>query len=267
MSMSHRVEDQPRSVSQLHQYEECPLRYYLVRVERVEPRPAAWSIHGTAFHEVAEAVELSEGAVGEEEAVELFSDIYAHGIQEALDREPDTDRWLAAGRSGGEDIEHRYVLGQTQAARYVQWTAERPTALWRAPGGQLAVEVFFEVELAGVPVRGYIDQLIQEQDGTVRVRDLKTGSTKSRFQLETYKVAAERAWGVTVRTGDWYLARNGGLSRALDLTEVSEADVSARYVAMDRAVKQGNFPARPGFHCNFCDVSHVCAAKSRVDAR
>jgi putative RecB family exonuclease len=260
---SIRIEDQPRSVSQLQQYEECPLRYYLARVERVQPRPAAWSIHGTAFHEVAEAVELTEGALSEGEAVELFSDIYARGVQEALDREPDTGRWLAAGRSGGEDIEHRYVLGQAQTARYVQWRAERPTPLWRTPSGQLAVEVYFEVKLAGVPVRGYIDQLVEEPDGAVRVRDLKTGSTKSRVQLETYKVAAERTWGISVSTGDWYLARNGGLSRRLDLVEVSEAAVAARYVAMDEAVKQGDFPARPGFHCSFCDVSHVCSAKSR----
>ncbi|CCB74379.1 Gene 69 protein [Streptantibioticus cattleyicolor NRRL 8057 = DSM 46488] len=247
-------------MSQVQQYEECGWRYYLARVERVTPRPAAWSFHGSAFHAVAEAVVLSNGRMTAEEAVEAFSDKYARLVQDALDIEPDTDRWLSSGRySGGEEIERRYVLGQEQTAQYVDWVAEHRPEVWTTPAGKPAVELGFTVELGGVVVRGIIDLLVMEADGdAVRVRDLKTGSIKSRFQLETYAVAIESLYDVPVRRGDWYLAKDGRLSRPVALDQVSPAEVGERYATMDAGVKAGRFEANPGYGCRFCDVSHGC---------
>lgn len=267
------IETQPRSVSQTEQYEKCGWQFYLQRVERVVPRPAAWSFQGTAFHSAAEALEKSGRAKGEEEIVQLFSDQYSALVNKALDREPNLDRWLTGSKKpAGQDIEERYALGQKQVARYVEWSNEtQPDIWWDGEGWNgydiedapvsptQGLELYFKVDLGGVVVRGYIDQLISEDDGSVRVRDLKTGSTKSEFQLQTYKVAVEQVYGVTVNRGDWYLGKTGKLSKTLDLSEVTEYQVAARYVEMDQGVKAGNFPASPGFHCGFCDVSHACS--------
>ncbi|MFF1908636.1 RecB family exonuclease [Kitasatospora sp. NPDC058218] len=255
------VESMPRSVSQTEQYEKCGWRFWLQRVERVTPLPAAWSHHGTAFHAAAEAVERSGRQMGAEEAVQLFSDEYSTLINKGLDQEPNMDRWLAAGISGGDDIERRYVLGQEQTARYVEWAQEHQPDIWRTAEDKEALELYFKVELGGVLVRGYIDQLVTEAS-SVRVRDLKTGSMKSKFQLETYKVAVELAHGVTVNRGDWYLAKNGGLSRAVNLTAVTADQVGERYAAMDAGVKAGRFEPRPGFLCRFCDMKHACSFSS-----
>ncbi|MEU3351279.1 PD-(D/E)XK nuclease family protein [Streptomyces sp. NPDC037389] len=255
------IETQPRSVSQTQQYEECAWRFYLQRVERVVPRPAAWSHHGTAFHAAAEAVERSGRTMAAEEAVTLFSEHYSAAVNASLDAEPDTDRWLAAGVTPAEDIERRYRLGQEQTAHYVAWSREHQPEIWVTPSGQPALELAFQVELGGVRVRGFIDQVTVETDGTLRIRDLKTGSTKSRFQLETYGVAVERAYDVPVGCGDWYLAKGGRLSRPVALDGVTEESVGERFAAMDAGVKRGDFPARPGFSCRFCDVSHACSAK------
>ncbi|MFD8594567.1 RecB family exonuclease [Kitasatospora sp. NPDC059646] len=255
------IETQPRSVSQTEQYEKCGHRYYLQRIERVTPLPAAWSHHGTAFHSAAEAVERSNRRMSAEEAVQLFSDQYSALVNRALGEEPDTGRWLSASGSGGDDIERRYVLGQQQTAEYVEWAEKHQPAIWAVPGEQEkpALELYFKVELGGVAVRGYIDQLIKEAGNSVRVRDLKTGSTKSRFQLETYKAAIELVHGVTVNWGDWYLASRGGLSRRVDLSKVTAEQVGERYAAMDEGVKAGRFEAKPGFLCRFCDVQHACS--------
>ncbi|MGV9693344.1 PD-(D/E)XK nuclease family protein [Streptomyces sp. NPDC003444] len=254
------IETQPRSVSQTDQYEKCGWRWWLQRGERVTPRPAAWSHHGNAFHTAAEAVERSGRTMSAEEAVDLFSDEYATLTNAALDREPNTDRWLAAGYSGGEDIERRYVLGQEQTARYVEWSTEEKPAIWAEPAeGEPALELYFLVELGGIQVRGYIDQLIEEPDGTVRVRDLKTGTTRSHFQLQTYAAAVEQAWGAKVDRGDWYLGKTGRLSRPVRLDAVNADELGERYAAMDAGVKAGRFPANPGFNCRFCDVSHACS--------
>ncbi|MET8702720.1 PD-(D/E)XK nuclease family protein [Kitasatospora sp. NPDC004723] len=253
------IETMPRSVSQTEQYEKCGWRFFLQRVLRVIPLPAAWSMHGTAFHSAAEAVERSQRRMSAEEAVQLFSDEYSTLVNRALDQEPNTDRWLSASGSGGDDIERRYVLGQEQTAQYVKWAQEHQPAIWRTPEEKQALEMYFKAELGGVVVRGYIDQLIAEADASVRVRDLKTGSTKSKFQLETYAVAIREAYGVEVNEGDWYLAQKGGLSKPVDLRKVTADQVGERYAAMDAGVKAGRFEAQPGFLCRFCDVKHKCS--------
>lgn len=259
-----RIETQPRSVSQTEQYEKCAWQFYLQRVERVVPRPAAWSHQGTAFHSAAEAVEKSGRAMGEEEAVQLFSDQYSALVNKALDKEPNLDRWMTANKKpAGQDIADRYALGQSQVRDYVRWSNENKpiTSYVKGPDGEpkVGLELYFKVTLGGVAVRGYIDHLVSEEDNTDRVRDWKTGSTKSLFQLQTYKVAVEKQWGLEVNRGDWYLGKTGGLSKVVDLSEVTEEQVAERYVAMDQGVKAGRFEAKTGFHCNFCDVSHACS--------
>ncbi|MGW1231444.1 RecB family exonuclease [Streptomyces californicus] len=253
------MENQPRSVSQTQQYEQCAWRWYLQRVARVLPRPAAWSCHGSAFHSAAEAWEKSSRTMAASDVMELFHDEYTALVNEGLDQEPDTDVWLSAGRySGGEDIERRYHLGMEQTAAYVEWSAATRPVFWSEPGGKPALELSFVTELGGVQVRGFIDQALDEGDGSVRVRDLKTGSMKSKFQLQTYAVAMRKVWGVAVAKADWYLARTGRLSRPLTVGEVSEDEIGQRFADMDAAVKRGDFPANPGFDCRFCDVSHAC---------
>jgi putative RecB family exonuclease len=194
-----------------------------------------------------------------DEAVELFSDQYSALVNKDLARESDTDRWMSAGPyTGSQDIERRYVLGQEQTAHYVAWAAENAPAIWNTPDGEPGLELYFTVELGGVQVRGYIDQLVSRPTGAVRPRDLKTGTTKSHFQLQTYGIAVRKLFGVEVNDADWYLAKNGGLSRPVKLDQVHEEELGERYAAMDAGVKRGDFPANPGFDCRFCDVSHAC---------
>lgn len=248
-----------RSVSQLEQYERCPEQYRLRRVEKITPRPAGWSIQGTIFHIVCEAFERSDRRMSVDDAVDLFSTKYAAMVNQSLQEEPDLNRWMTAGPDGGSDIEARYILGREQIAAYVHWAKDKGPRLWKGEDGRTGIELHLTAEIGGVMVQGYIDQLVTEPDGSVRIRDLKTGSTKSKVQLETYAVLVRKGLGLAVNHGDWYMAKKGGLSRPVDLRTVSEAVLGARYAEMDDAVKQGLFPTRPGFHCRFCDVSHGCS--------
>jgi putative RecB family exonuclease len=270
------IATQPRSVSQVDQYEKCSWQFYLQRVKRVVPRPAAWSFQGTAFHSAAEEFEKGFRESSEEEMVQLFSDQYSAMVNGAMYKEPDLNRWMTAnGKPAGQDIEERYALGQSQVRDYVRWSKENEPEIWHDNEGwngfdiadapmydtTMGLELYFKVELGGVVVRGYIDQVVMDPKdiGAYRVRDLKTGSTKSHFQLETYKVAVEKQFGLEVNTGDWYFGKEGRLSRPVDLSEVTEDQVAARFVEMDQGVKAGRFEAKPGFHCRFCDVSHACS--------
>ncbi|QNJ44495.1 RecB family exonuclease [Streptomyces buecherae] len=249
-----------RSVSQLEQYEQCGHQYYLRRVQRVTPRPAAWSHQGTAFHSAIEAYERSGRQLAVGVVTEMFSDEYTSLTTRAMREEPRLDRWMTAGRKAPvADIEDRHTLGREQAAAYVAWAQDKGPSIWKAPDGKLGIELHLTVEIGGVTVQGYVDQLPVEPTGSVRVRDLKTGSMKSKFQLQTYGVLVRKALGLEVERGDWYMAKKGSLSRPVDLAQVPEEEIGRRFADMDQGVKAGRFPASPGFHCRFCDVSHSCS--------
>ncbi|MEU3278181.1 PD-(D/E)XK nuclease family protein [Streptomyces antibioticus] len=254
-----------RSVSQAEQYlDKCAWAYYLRRVEGITPNPAAWSIQGTAFHGAIETYELGGRRADEDFVADLFSQDYSAAARKELDRQPDLDRWMTAGPDGASDIEARYVLGRSQTKAYVSWAKDHGPKLWKDTQGRPGVELHLQAEMGGVQVQGYIDQLVDDEPAdAVRVRDLKTGSTKSKFQLQTYAILVRKALGLDVRKGDWYMAKTGGLSRPLDLSKVSEDEVGQRYAEMDAGVKRGDFPANPGFGCRFCDVSHACSVRKR----
>jgi putative RecB family exonuclease len=220
-------------------------------------------MQGNAFHSAIETFELGGRRLDEESTAELYSQDYASRINKELDREPDLTKWLTAGPDGGADIEARYVLGRNQTKAYVSWATDHGPSLWKGPEGLPGVELHLQAEIGGVQVQGYVDQLVSEPDETVRIRDLKTGSTKSRFQLETYAILVRKALGLEVSKGDWYMAKRNGLSRPLDLSIVSEDEVGQKYAEMDAGVKRGDFPARPGFSCRFCDVAHACTFRKR----
>jgi putative RecB family exonuclease len=198
-----------------------------------------------------------------EEVVNLFHEEYTAEVNKALEEWPDTDQWMSAGRvTGGEDIERRYSLGMEQTRAYVEWSQINKPDIWTNPDdGTPGLELSFMVELGGVQVRGFIDQALNEGEETVRVRDLKTGTMKSKFQLQTYSVAMRKAWNVKVDRADWYLAKTGKLSRPVKVEEISEDEIGEKFAVMDAGVKAGRFPANPGFGCNFCDVSHACFFK------
>ncbi|MFF8367864.1 RecB family exonuclease [Streptomyces lydicus] len=257
-----RVSNMTRSVSQLEQYEKCPKQYELRRVERVIPRPAAWSHQGTAFHSAIEMYEGGGRRLAADQVADRFHEDYTRLINKSLTEEPDLDRWMTAGTDGQSDIEARYVLGMEQARAYVRWAEEHKPSIWKDPvTGTPGIERHLTADIGGVTVQGYVDQLLARPAGSVRVRDLKTGSTKSKFQLQTYGVLVRKTLGVEVDDADWYMAKTGKPSRPVDLTGVTEEEVGARFVSMDQGVKAGKFSATPGFHCRFCDVSHACPSR------
>ncbi|RGD62475.1 PD-(D/E)XK nuclease family protein [Kitasatospora xanthocidica] len=252
-----------RSVSQFNQYfEGCSWRYKLQRIDRVPQRPAAWSHHGTAFHTAAEHVELArwkgDGLLDQGDAQTLFNDAYTEAINKSMREWPDLDDWLRAKGETQDDIEQRYELGMQQAAEYVTHSNNRLERIWETPEGVPAIELHFEVEFAGVPVVGFIDLVVERPDGSLVVRDNKTGTMKSKFQLYAYGSALRRMVpGVRVDAGDWWLAKENRLSRPVKLG-MPEQEIEASFVALDEGVKAGEFVPQPGFNCRFCDVSHKC---------
>lgn len=255
-----------RSYSQLNSYTRCPYMYYLERVEMVWQRPAAWLPMGSAVHEAAEAWELSGRTMTLEAAVLVFENAYQRETNNYLAETPNPRFWFASGPyKGAEDIARRFKLGREHVARYIAWYEkhpdEVPITLTAGPDtGKMLVEFPFEIEIGGIPVRGFIDWIGYDSDGALIVRDNKTGTTPGGpDQLATYALAVQASVGAVVNRGDFFMTRTGKPTFPYQLTQVVKTELEMDYVRMDTAVKAGSFPAKPeAKKCMFCSVSASC---------
>jgi len=265
-----------RSVSQLKEYKDCPYRYHLNRVERAWQRPAAWLPQGTAVHEAAEHWEKSGRTMALEEARSVFSSAYDREVNRMCDDTPNFNYWFRSGPYGGKaDIERRYEIGLNQIAGYVEYYTDKhpEEVIWIAPDGTPAIELRFTLDLDGVEVRGFIDQVIADpteddgHDGQIRVRDIKTGNNPGDdLQLKVYALAIEDLAGVDILSGDYWMGgsngkrKHGGPTKPYDLTAWSREQVTEEFHRLDEQVKAGNFPADPEpSKCRFCSVANACS--------
>ena len=249
-----------RSVSQHNTYNQCAYRYKLERLDRVWQRPASWLSQGTAVHAALEAWERSGRTMTIEEAQEVFKEEYAKANDEMMEITPNLDYWFASGPyKGAVDMERRFGIGLGQVADLIGWYDKHPEEkVWVTPDGTPAIELEYNVELGGVPVRGFIDLIMETPDGLV-VRDIKTGNKPGdEFQLATYAAAMKQMYDVEIKTGDYFMGRTGKPTVPYDLTEEIPL-VPEKYKDMNAKVEAGEFPADPDpKKCNFCGVRTSC---------
>lgn len=286
-----------RSVSQINQFTRCPMAYKLSRIDKVWARPAAWLPQGSAVHNVFEHVCLREfegKPMPLEEARELFKEEYAKEIGEYAEETPNFDWWFWSGPYNGErDIERRFEVGLEQVDKFYKFleggVKGHPNGqkIWVTPDGKPAVELSFKIMLGADPscpvhshgiedddcdcgqtpimVRGFIDAVVELPDGSLRVRDYKTGATPGDdFQLAVYALAISMIYGIPMpETGDYYMAgkkgKPGKPTDPYDLTAWDRESITAKFYEVEEGIAAGKFEALPEeSKCMFCDVNYSC---------
>ncbi|QGH80635.1 Cas4 exonuclease [Mycobacterium phage Rahalelujah] len=268
-----------RSVSQLNQYTRCPMSYKLARIDKVWARPAAWLPQGTAFHTVAEIVEKARAEGREvplERAKEIFGEEYAKDIGELSAITPNFDWWQGSGPyNAWRDIERRFWVGMEQVEKFYAWREMVGQEIWQTPATEdepskpaieLSFSIVIETPAGPIRLRGFIDAVVVLPDGSIRVRDYKTGNKPGDdFQLGVYALVIKLLYGVEVTTGDYFMAGKKGkkptLTHPFDLSEWTLEAVAARFAEVEEGIRGENFEALPEpDKCNFCDVSYSCPA-------
>lgn len=253
---------QPRySHSQYKEYVTCPYRWYLHRVLRAPERPAAWLSQGLGVHEAAEAYERSQRTMSLEDAQDVFRESYAKHTNRLAQDWPRFDTWFPSGPyRGSVDVERRYTRGLEQVARYVDYAERHPDeTVWTTPDGTPAIELGCEVDLGGVRVRGYVDQVVQGSDGPV-VRDVKTGKQPGdHFQLAVYAVMLYLQYGEEITTGDYWMGVTGKPTFAYPLSEWTVDEVASEFQWLDEQIQAERFEPKPDERtCFFCPVRAHC---------
>jgi len=235
--------DMALSANAVQSYSTCPMKFKLERDWRIPGEAAANLQYGFAVHTVLKnyydpaphAPELSV-----EELIAAFKREFAKGV----------------------------IDDPVQKKMYEDYGAAQLRALVEScPRGSvnvLAAEHKFSFKIGEQEIRGRIDRMDQLEDQTVRVIDYKTGIPKDRkfadesLQLSIYAMAA-RQMGYVPR--DLVLVNVQDNSQALTCRTPKQLE-SARLKIEDAAqgIARGEFDAKPGQHCRWCDYQQLCPA-------
>ncbi|MDQ3301742.1 MAG: PD-(D/E)XK nuclease family protein, partial [Actinomycetota bacterium] len=125
------------------------------------------------------------------------------------------------------------------------------------------VEVSFAIEIGGAEVRGRIDAVFLDEDGTVHLIDWKTGrpheSYKTRLQLPLYALAANRLWGVEPeKMRIAYVFVPGDERVQVEMGEDFLQRAEQRVAGALETIRSGAYEPKPSHHaCSYCPVMGV----------
>ncbi len=268
MSSSHDIEedDRPRwSFSSLSTYADCSEMYRLSKIvkPRLPSREAPWFVLGQGVHRAIERwlIEFCQPDI-----VELFYQEYDKERAEALERQPDLNRWNNPGRSGLlANLDSNREKGALMVSELVRYLDEDST--WQVnrdeDDGTAWVEVPFDLDFDGIRVVGSIDAV-----GNDDPLDWKTGNASSTkpLQLGIYSFALGEQYGLHGNTGQFFYLggaadarKTFGPSKHYDTSRYNREYLTELFTAAQAGVEAGVFLPNPGDLCqSFCDYKEFC---------
>lgn len=246
------------SPSRAADYKQCPLKYRLRTIDRLEEAPSPAAVRGTLVHAVLEEIFELPAAERTPEAARAL----VPGRWETLVAErPELAQMLADDETLTEDS--WFAAAGKLTDRW--FTLEDPSRLEPAER-----EVKVEVEIDGLTLRGVVDRVDVAPTGEVRVVDYKTGRTpsagfegKALFQMKFYGLVMWRRTGRVPDLLQLVYLKDGTVIRyepdEADLRSL-ERNVKAVWAAIERAVAERDFRPNPSRLCNWCDFKPLCPA-------
>ncbi|MDQ2757157.1 MAG: PD-(D/E)XK nuclease family protein [Actinomycetota bacterium] len=235
---------------------QCPLLYRFRVVDRLTAPPSPAAARGTLVHAVLERL---FDLPAHERTAESAATLVEPAWQRLVDEEPALAQML-------EDDEQRTQASWfAEAARLVEtwFTLEDPSRL--EPRDR---ELYVEVPIDGLTLRGIVDRLDVAPDGAIRVVDYKTGRSpgeqferKALFQMRFYALVIWRLHGVIpqvlqlVYLGDRVILRYSPDEHDLLATERT---VRAVWEAIRLADETGDWRPNRSRACGWCDFKALC---------
>jgi DNA helicase II / ATP-dependent DNA helicase PcrA len=237
------------SASAIETYRTCPLKYLLQQVWGIRGGPQAAMTFGTVMHlTIREFVReiRKQRKVPFEEVAGIF------------DRE-----WHAAGFQDDYQEEEYRRAGLEQLQAFC-------TSYASAPADVLHQEKAFELPLdPNVVVFGRMDQINRLGPKEIEIVDYKTGNpkrekqAKDSLQLSLYALAAQEVFELDAERLVFYnLTTNEAVATTRDAKALNKAKAIVAEVADE--IRAGEFPARAGFSCRYCDYQPICPAHEQL---
>jgi DNA helicase-2/ATP-dependent DNA helicase PcrA len=228
--------------------ESCPQKYLFSNVWKLRGGPAAAMSFGSVMHNTIKYFigELAKGQTLPFEEVERKFQI----------------EWTSAG------FEDDYQEQEYKKDGIAQLRAFHAGVI-ASPPNVIAQEKVFELPMENnVVLTGRMDQVNRLSPGEEEIVDYKTGrpgneeKAKKDVQLSVYALAAREVF-------DWnparltlhFLQTNHPVSATRDEKQLKKVRADIQEAAAD--IRAGEFPAKPGFACRFCDYESICPAREQ----
>ena len=185
------------------------------------------------------------------------------------------DKDLTNARVGGrktkenpnkEDVFFWNTTGPRWVQAYVDWRQANPAwKIWKTPEGAPAIELAMMPEFAGVPVKMILDRVF-EVNGELVIVDLKTSqqTPANTLQLGFYKVGLQKVFGIDVKWGTYWMARQSGVSELVSLESYTEEKLEYLVSGFDKARKAGIFLPNTN-NCQYkCGLTAHCQFSTKI---
>jgi len=185
------------------------------------------------------------------------------------------DKDLTNARVGGratkanpqkEDVNFWQATGPQWVQAYIDWRKANPDwKLWKTPQGVPAIELAMLPEFAGVPVKMILDRVF-EVNGELVIVDLKTSqqTPTNTLQLGFYKVGILKTFGIDVKWGTYWMARQHGVSPLVSLEQYTEDKLKYLVAGFDKARKAGIFLPNTN-NCQYkCGLTAHCQFSTKI---
>lgn len=165
-----------------------------------------------------------------------------------------------------EDVTFWQSTGPQWVQAYIDWRKANPDwKLWKTPQGAPAVELAMLPEFAGVPVKMILDRVF-EVNGELVIVDLKTSqqTPTNTLQLGFYKVGMLKTFGIDVKWGTYWMARQHGVSPLVSLEQYTEDKLEYLVAGFEKARKAGIFLPNTN-NCQYkCGLTAHCQFSTKI---
>lgn len=165
-----------------------------------------------------------------------------------------------------EDVNFWQATGPQWVQAYIDWRKANPGwKLWTTPQGAPAIELAMLPEFAGVPVKMILDRVF-EVNGELVIVDLKTSqqTPTNTLQLGFYKVGILKTFGIDVKWGTYWMARQHGVSPLVSLEQYTEDKLEYLVSGFDKARKAQIFLPNTN-NCQYkCGLTAHCQFSTKI---
>jgi len=236
------------SPSGIDTLDSCPQKYLFSRAWELRGGPAAAMSFGSVMHNT---IKYFIGELAKKRALPF----------EEVEKKFEIE-WTSAG------FEDDYQEQEYKKDGLAQLRAFHTTTL-ASPPDVIAQEKPFELPMENnIILTGRMDQVNRLAPGEEEIVDYKTGrprnedKAKKDLQLSVYALAAHEMFDWNpLRLTFYNLQTNETASASRDDKKLNKVRAEIQEAAAD--IRAGNFPAKPGYFCKFCDYESICPAREQ----
>ncbi len=244
------------SFSQLTAFDNCPLQYKFAFILKIPaPSDKASLVFGRLMHNVLYDFLLPLSLGGQANLFTKKPDFKEYIIWSRLKNIYEL-RFINDAYSSKKEAEDYYSEGLNNLKLFLQHIKqEKPNILY--------LEKNFSFRLNNDIIKGVIDRIDKNLDGSLSVVDYKTGNSKEKLsykdkkQLIIYQLFLESSLKIKVSSLSYYYLKDG-TSQTFIADDNEKIKVETELLEQIKSIKKKEFLAKPSRLCQYCDFKEIC---------